>query len=60
MKKHKRCKKLGQYVCPHNHSVPTVPALIDLDKGSNSTVYGKYCKNNCSLYKNNKCELFKR
>lgn len=39
-----KIKKFAVYKCPHNKR----------------KVIGRYCKNNCSLYKNNKCIKFKK
>ena len=56
----KQPKKYGQYKCPMGKSEPKVPSRITYDKGSKSNVSGRYCKNNCSEYRNNTCPLFKR
>ncbi len=51
-------KKFGQYICPHNKSVPQIPSISALNRNSKATVSGSYCKNNCELYMNG-CKLFK-
>jgi len=42
--------KNRNYKCPHGKSEPKVPAKVNYNKGSESTVSGTFCKNNCELY----------
>lgn len=49
----KKPKKFNFYYCPYGK-------LTNAPHGSSKSVGGFYCKNNCGLYKNNKCKVFKK
>ena len=50
----KKPDKLKSYNCPYNKSDGISSRF------SEGSVGGRYCKNNCGLYRRNECKLFKR
>lgn len=55
-KKLTNANKLGTYDCPHSKFDGSTQAPSDSNKTLN--VQGRYCKNNCGIYRSRKCKRF--
>ena len=55
----KRPKKFSTYVCPHGKADGKTSRYgAEVERKQDFTVSGRYCKNNCDIYKARKCKLF--